>query len=578
MQILTNHIGYEIDGPKTAIIAGRSGETLSPDAAVYLVGEESVVSLGAPDPRTEVSGWKGRFFHTVDFSDTCRPGQYKLRVREGEEFIETPAFKIEQGLLADTCISDVLFYLRSQRASWRWDAADRQAGFFGGRKDRVDVHGGWYDAAGDYSKYLSHLSYANYMNPQQIPLVVWALFELHDRLSDNSKYGGTLLPERALEEALYGADFLMRMQDPDGYFYITLFDQWTKDTEKRIISAFRGKEGIRMDNFQAGFRQGGGIAIAALARAARSGVAGEYENSDYLQAALRGWDHLLQHNTEYLDNGRENIIDVYCALMAALELYKSTGEPRFLAAANERTEELDRLYDRQRGYWLVEAGSYRPYFHAAEAGLPVVALAEFADLAEVPADRRARAIELVKQTMQDILVVTGGTSSEIAGNPFLLAKQWVKPVDGDVGCSFFVPHNNETGYWWQGENARLASLACAARRATRYFEESAEVAAALNEFADAQLHWILGRNPFDMCMLQGHGRNNPRYEEFYPNAPGGICNGITAGFSDEADLDFLPVEVEGRGDHRWRWSEQWIPHAAWFLLAIAADCQRWKSD
>jgi len=29
------------------------------------------------------------------------------------------------------------------------------------RACRVDVHGGWYDASGDRSKYLSHLSYAN---------------------------------------------------------------------------------------------------------------------------------------------------------------------------------------------------------------------------------------------------------------------------------------------------------------------------------------------------------------------------------------------------------------------------------
>ena len=35
---------------------------------------------------------------------------------------------------------------------------------------RADLHGGWYDASGDVSKYLSHLSYANYMNPQQTPL------------------------------------------------------------------------------------------------------------------------------------------------------------------------------------------------------------------------------------------------------------------------------------------------------------------------------------------------------------------------------------------------------------------------
>ncbi len=574
MQLLTNHIGYEIDGKKTALIAGRSGESLTSDAAVFLMDARGAVSVGAPGPRSEVPGWKGRFFHTVDFSDVRTFGYYRLRLQDGDEIIESSPFRIESGLLADTCISDVLFYFKSQRASWRWDQTDRQVGFFGERSDTVDVHGGWYDAAGDYSKYLSHLSYANYMNPQQTPLVVWSLFELKERLSNNSNYGGRLLEERALEEGLYGADFLMRMQDPEGYFYLTLFDQWSKENEKRVISAFRGKEGVRMDNYQAGFRQGGGMAIAALARAARCSFSGEYENSAYLQAARRGWDHLQEQGTSYLDNGRENIIDVYCALMAAVELYKTIGAPRFLAAADERVAELDSLYDRTRGYWLVEPGAERPYFHAAEAGLPIVALTEFLQIKAAAKESRERAESLVKTAVEDILKVTSG--SRAADNPFLLARQWVKPVDGQVYPAFFVPHNNETGYWWQGENARLASLSCAARRAVRYFGDKPETAAVLDEFADAQLHWILGRNPYDMCMLQGHGRNNPRYEEFYPNAPGGICNGITAGFTDEADIDFLPAEVEGRGDHRWRWSEQWIPHAAWFLLALAADSKRWK--
>ena len=104
MQLLTNHIGYEIDGKKTALIAGRSGESLSSDAALFLMKDTGAVSVGAPGPRTEVPGWKGRFFHTVDFSDIRRPGLYKLRLRDGDEIIETSPFKIEPGLLADTCI------------------------------------------------------------------------------------------------------------------------------------------------------------------------------------------------------------------------------------------------------------------------------------------------------------------------------------------------------------------------------------------------------------------------------------------------------------------------------------------
>jgi hypothetical protein len=81
--------------------------------------------------------------------------------------------------------------------------------------------------------------------------------------------------------------------------------------------------------------------------------------------------------------------------------------------------------------------------------------------------------------------------------------------------------------------------------------------------------WILGANPFDRCMLHGRGRNNPVYEEYYHNAPGGVANGITSGFTDEDDIAFAPEPAAADPAQRWRWGEQWLPHGAWLLYALA---------
>ena len=74
-------------------------------------------------------------------------------------------------------------------------------------------------------------------------------------------------------------------------------------------------------------------------------------------------------------------------------------------------------------------------------------------------------------------------------------------------------------------------------------------------------------------MLNGVGRNNPRYMFFasyeFTNAPGGISNGITSGFKDESDIDYNLTYKQTGGDNDWRWGEQWIPHDAWYLLAVA---------
>ncbi|MBI9106006.1 MAG: glycoside hydrolase family 9 protein [Spirochaetales bacterium] len=573
MNILLDHIGFELKGGKQALAACTVSETLSPVAAFFLIRDGRAVYKGHPGKPVIVQGWQGRCFYQLDFSEVEQAGDYHIRLVDENLLFESPVFTIAEKLFVDRCISDILFYFKSQRCTWKWDEADHNAPFFGDRSDRVDVSGGWYDASGDYSKYLSHLSYANYMNPQQTPLVVWSLLFLKDELSADSSYSGSLLEERALEEGLFGADFLVRMQDEDGYFYITLFDGWSKDTERRKIASFRGIEGILTDNYQAGMRQGAGMAIAALAKASRFSVSGQHSSQEYLSAAVKGWDHLSVNNGKYLDNGRENIIDCYCALLAAVELYKSTGEDRFLDAARDRAGQLERLYNKDLGCWVVEEGNDRPFFHASDAGLPILSLIEYCGIEEKDFDGKSAAEELVRTAVKDLVELAGSPMD----NPFMLARQWVKPLNADIRTSFFMPHENETGYWWQGENARLASISCVVRRSTSFFgAESKSFLSNLEDFADAQMHWILGRNPYDMCMLQGHGRNNPCYEENSINAPGGICNGITAGYEDENDIDFLPAAIEGRGNHRWRWSEQWIPHASWFLLSLSADFTKRK--
>jgi hypothetical protein len=56
----------------------------------------------------------------------------------------------------------------------------------------------------------------------------------------------------------------------------------------------------------------------------------------------------------------------------------------------------------------------------------------------------------------------------------------------------------------------------------------------------------------------------------FTNAPGGISNGITSGFRDEEDIDFNLTYKQTGADNDWRWQEQWLPHAAWYLLAVSS--------
>jgi len=83
-------------------------------------------------------------------------------------------------------------------------------------------------------------------------------------------------------------------------------------------------------------------------------------------------------------------------------------------------------------------------------------------------------------------------------------------VDGLVD-DVVVAHVHAVGL---GEAARLASLAFAARAARPYFADEAAFADRLRRYAQDQLDWILGRNPFDASLLQGAGHGNPEYRFF----------------------------------------------------------------
>jgi hypothetical protein len=143
---------------------------------------------------------------------------------------------------------------------------------------------------------------------------------------------------------------------------------------------------------------------------------------------------------------------------------------------------------------------------------------------------------------------------------------------------FFMPHDNETGYWWQGENARIASLSAAFIMGAQLADPSGKFwADTLFGMASAQLDWILGKNPYAITMMFGFGKENyPNYNSSKPkpNIKGGICNGITAKRGNESDMEWKPYPYGSDEWQNWRWIEQWLPHNAWYLIAISSLSHR----
>ena len=587
IQILTNHLGYDPSGPKKAVIQAFEGDNID-SYSIKLFDNGQLIASGEPEKTGPVDQWKKWVYWTVDFSSITKEGEYYIECQTNYGLIRSFPFLIQRNILERHTISNVIFYFRGQRCVGLMDKADRQMTFLSGRSDTVDVHGGWHDASGDYGKHLSHLSFSTFFNPQQIPLTLYSLCKTYKLLENREDDNFNQFKRRLIDEILHGADYLVRMNNPGGSFYRTISGRGPgkKPEDRRITPSMRkftikktkkdgidslGKNPVQQKNniFDVGYRAGGGIAIASLAMAYRLNVSGDFNYKTYLQSAEDAFSYLEKQNISLTNDGKENIVDDYCALAAATELYKATGKPEYKVAANKRAGNLiNRLasWDKYKNFWRANDGG-RPFFHAADAGYPLVALIFYLDICDQQI--REDVLGVIEKSLNFELNIT----SEVS-NPFGYARQLVQHKDGRRNSSFFYPHDTETAPWWQGENARLSSLASAARLAIPYFKSNPAFVQKLEQHARSQLDWILGLNPYDASMLHGTGRNNPEYMFFgsyqYTNAPGGICNGITAGLNNEHDIDFNLLYSETGKDYDWRWGEQWLPHASWYLMAVSA--------
>lgn len=181
------------------------------------------------------------------------------------------------------------------------------------------------------------------------------------------------------------------------------------------------------------------MAIAALARASmlarQSGRHGEFDGTQYLADAKRAYAHLRTVNTQYCADGKENIIDDYTALMAVVELYNATGKQAYLDDARMRAASLMGRQQADGGF--ISDGGTRPYYHAAEAGLPVISLSFYTD---IEPDWRAASVHWTpSNSLGHELAIT-----DAVPNPYGYARQRFQlaadgNAAGDVQEGFFIP-------------------------------------------------------------------------------------------------------------------------------------------
>lgn len=560
--ILVNQIGYNRNLAKHAVFKSDTQLNHALFRVVNAMTLETVYT-GKVQPSEQVSDWNNTWYSKLDFTAFNKEGYYRIDVEANNKIYESFAFEIGDHILAQTLVPAIANFFHGQKANSKEELeGDEHVRLFGSDKT-VDLRGGWCDASGDVSKYFSHLAYTNFMSPQQIPLADWSMIQSVESIPASIK--NSAVRDSLVLEAFYGADYIMKSLSPEGYFYMTLFSYFKKDpSERRVVGLLADSK--TTSEYQAGYREGGGMGVACLARISNWKQKSKHTQEEYLQAAERAFAHLQQNSVKYIDDHKENIIDDYTALMGSTELWIATEKPVYQTEARARARRLEaRMSD--EGFFWTDDEKTRPFWHASDAGLPIISLIRYLDI-ETDQVLREKSTAAIKKFIDYQMKV----SKEVT-NPFEYPRQTFR-VQNKIRNGFFIPHENESGWWWQGEDARIGSLATVLIRGGRivYPEKNAlGIREDIAVMAGNLINWVLGCNPYQVCMMYGYGQINvPYMAAMYGHGSGigGISNGIT-GAGDRADGSGIEFKFEDNGNE-WRWSEQWIPHSAWFLQAITA--------
>ena len=478
LKILVNQIGY-VSGDRKRVIVESDGEAVD-SFTIIQVSDNKEVFKGTLKYYGKVAKWNKGEYYVGDFSTLSNHGFFKLRVNNTEERIEISEYLVNLRL-----ISANTAFFKAQRSSGEWDMEDRHLSFSPPRKGEMDLHGGWFDASGDHGIHLSHLSHSTWYNPQQMGLSTYFFFKGYDYVEKKSSPSYMILKKRMLDEGSWGADFLMRTHVPSSSFIRSIrrnedlnhmdvikgtryigFD-YHNSSDQFSEASTKDSEMIDDTYYETSFRSGGALAIAALASASTHEIVSEdYNCKDYLRTAEEAYLHLKEHNALYTNNGEWNFVDYYTVLIASSELYKATGNKDYLLDSRvwfqKVVEHSLTINDGERLFMYTKD---LPFHHASDEGLPIFALVNYGEI-EKERERSEIAFKVAEEIVRHKVNISKGTN-----NPFSYPLEEVKIINGEVRSQFFFPHETTVSPWWQGENARLASLSVAFFAVSLYTED-----------------------------------------------------------------------------------------------------------
>lgn len=486
--IAVNLVGYHPDFQKEAFLINMEIDSFSVINAETLqaVYTGKTGDRNLPDPAT------GDHVTVLDFSDFKNNGTFFVSTTDGDAIVSHP-FSIEDEIYSDAVLQSIksFYYHRcgtSVRADGEWGyhyCHLDDAPHYKHPEVRVDVTGGWHDA-GDYNKFSVNTALS-------AGLLLYLFDHKPDAFFDNQlgiPESGNGMPD-LLDEIAYGMQWLMKMQRNDGAVY-------HKVSQKKWIGEYLPHEDPSVRYLFETSTTATASFTAVSALAAR--VFDPYDKTlaDQLRnSAMLGWEYLQSNPIIQPLGGFRNPPDVFGGeygddndtderLWAAIELYRLTGDDQYIEYF---------MFNHSKLTW-----DFRPLSWKNVHSLALLAFME-ADLAG-------------KYTYEYSLV----------------KEAWISHANRIMAVYSKNNYKNllrHTEYYW-GSNSVGLGYAFDLIQVYRLTGQESYLQAVTD-----QLHYVLGRNPFNKTQVTGIGSRavqHPYHQlsemgEFSKPVPGMLVGG-----------------------------------------------------
>lgn len=562
MRIYVNHLGYKPgDTNKKALVKGDQVYD------EFLVIDLNAMGYNEIGPNTAVNqvAYKGKLssvntdmgtYSIADFSDFNKPGIYLISLNN--EYNSVP-FQIRADVYSRT-LRKAFDYIHIQRCgtdvAGYHDACHLDDAIRRDNGEYVDTTGGWHDA-GDLRKWMAHtmlLAVAisqlkRNVNPE------WKTFD--------SKEGDLL------NELRWGNAFFLKMMDKNGLVWNDVAaglegdnsdNHWTDNLkgttdDRHINTAFNPEiqwEFIYLQAFQASL----------------------FEEIDkpYSKVCLNAAVKALDYIKDYKNS---DVKFMAWRILAMKELYLKTGENSYLSMLKAQLGELLKLQESAyifgqetvTGYFYRDAGKKDFFRDLRDSSIILIALCEVVKIIESDEILKSNCIRAIDLYSNGYIVPMQKTNP-FGITPFSLYSreetvEKYRLLGGELKYRFFSPIKGDArdGVSYLGLTSHLLSHAVGLQMAGNILKDNQ-----LKDIARSHMEWVMGRNPFNSCLMTAEGINNPYpHSRFLGLIPGGIMNGIVGLEDDEPFLD-MNYGMD------WRTTEYWSPHVCFYIWYISLIC------